>query len=96
VGGGGDIGDGGLGGAKRWWEGWTVKLTPMNLGIGQTAPCPSLEQLMGITDPSDPCQAANITGQPVSQPTITGTTSNMTGILFIAGALLAVMVIARK
>jgi len=25
----------------------------------QTAPCPSLEQLQGIVDPNDPCQAAN-------------------------------------
>jgi len=26
-------------------------------GLGQAATCPSLEQLMGIVDPTDPCQS---------------------------------------
>lgn len=33
-------------------------------GMGQIAPCPSLEQLMGITDPSDPCQNATAASGP--------------------------------
>jgi hypothetical protein len=28
------------------------------MGLGQVAQCPSVEQLNGIVDPSDPCQAA--------------------------------------
>lgn len=32
-------------------------IIPRTRGIGQ-APCPSPSQLMGIVDPSDPCQAA--------------------------------------
>ena len=31
-------------------------------GLGQAATCPSLEQLMGVTDCSDPCQAASCGG----------------------------------
>jgi hypothetical protein len=33
-------------------------------GLG-TSPCPSDEQLAGIVDPTDPCQAAAISGAPV-------------------------------
>lgn len=54
---------------------------PRYRGLGQAAGCPSLEQLMGITDPTDPCQQASTsvagvastcyntsTGSPVSCP----------------------------
>ena len=30
-------------------------------GLGQTAQCPSLEQLQGIVDQADPCQAGTVT-----------------------------------
>lgn len=42
----------------------------------QTAPCPSLEQLQGIVDLNDPCQAANAgltpPGDVVGQETVLG------------------------
>lgn len=34
-------------------------------GMGQ-APCPSMNQLMGINDPTDPCQSAGITNTQLS------------------------------
>ena len=33
-------------------------------GMGQAANCPSMEQLEGIVDPSDPCQQATSTASP--------------------------------
>jgi len=42
-------------------------------GLGQGAPCPSLEQLMGITDPNDPCQGLPLTSgvSPALQAAVT-------------------------
>jgi hypothetical protein len=42
-------------------------------GLGQAATCPSLEQLQGIVDPTDPCQAVQTSGQCPA-----GTTANFT------------------
>jgi len=33
-----------------------VFVIPRGHGFGQTAPCPSLEQLQGVVDLTDPCQ----------------------------------------
>lgn len=41
-------------------------------GLGQ-ANCPSMEQLQGIVDPTDPCQASQVSGSCPS-----GTTANFT------------------
>jgi len=78
-------------------------------GMGQADSCPSVEQMMGISDPSDPCQAANYLGTPLYGAAGTGTgsgpaanagavpaTSNMTNVLLLGGALLAVMLIAKR
>ena len=48
-------------------------------GIGQTlsASCPSLEQLMGITDPSDPCQSGGLVY--AASPAVSLSPSPMTG-----------------
>lgn len=35
--------------------------SPTPKGLGQTAMCPSLEQMMGIVDCSDPCQVNTVT-----------------------------------
>jgi hypothetical protein len=37
--------------------------SPVAKGLGQ-AGCPSLEMLLGITDPSDPCQASSASAAP--------------------------------
>lgn len=41
-------------------------------GLGD-AVCPSLDQLMGVVDINDPCQAANASGNPISGSTDTTT-----------------------
>lgn len=49
---------------------------PRGMGAAQ---CPSDEQLQGIVDPFDPCQAANIIGQPVPSQTPNVTYNPSTG-----------------
>lgn len=39
-------------------------------GMADVANCPSMEQMLGITDPNDPCQAANVL--PLSSATVSG------------------------
>lgn len=45
---------------------------PLHVGLGMLgdAPCPSVEQLLGITDISDPCQGANL---PIATPALDNT-----------------------
>jgi hypothetical protein len=83
----------------RGWRGFVKGSHPVTIGhIGdatvQTAPCPSLEQLMGITDLNDPCQAANAgltpPGDVVGQETV-GTGISMA--LLIPIGILAVFAI---
>lgn len=49
---------------------WLPSRTQM--GLGQTATCPSVEQLQGITDSNDPCQ------NPLASLPILGTLANPT------------------
>ena len=94
-----------------------IVLPPRRRGIGQAAPCPSLEQLQGIIDPNDPCQQAGAMtaagtpsavtisptgilsigpsgGAPPATPSSIGALIQSNPLLFIGGALIAVMVIA--
>ena len=78
-----------------------MMMSPSGLrGMGQVNPCPSLEQMAGIVDPSDPCQAANTSGQAIPGtivPTASaGITANMTNLLLLAGAALVVILIAKR
>jgi hypothetical protein len=61
----------------------------------QTAPCPSLEQMQGIVDLNDPCQAANAgltpPGDVVGEETIPGGSANLA--ILIPIGLLAVFAI---
>ena len=46
-----------------------MKITLGYLGDATTgAPCPSVQQMMGVVDPNDPCQAA-VAGPPPCMPT---------------------------
>lgn len=64
-------------------------MTINGTGIGDVAPCPSVEQMMGIVDSADPCQVANATGQPIQ------TSSSSTLWLVLGGALLLVALVKR-
>jgi hypothetical protein len=66
-----------------------------SMGLGSVDNCPSLEQVMGITDPNDPCQGG-VTSAAVGGVTATGedigdTTISNTS-LYVMGGIALLMI----
>ena len=73
------------------FESWKIKMPYINtrrsqgnrkattVGMGAAAGCPSLSQLMGITDPTDPCQNTAANGDTLVTPSSSSVLACMAG-----------------
>lgn len=90
----------------RRWRSVGEEMRIGAIGDGASSPCPSMEQLMGIVDATDPCQAAsilstsNLNSAPASEtiaqlPSSTGGISTTTAAIVIAAMVGLILIVKR-